>query len=931
MLWLHNDEELACEPLIDRSSRGSPTGGAETGVHMSHNGTLNISRDGAGECTRVLVLKNGGSDMAGGERQGVAQLSRPSSLSNGTNSQHGGNISDSGGMGNCDANNVMNGVLRSPEDDVDTSDLGADLQHIEEWLKTRSDSLSSFDFDPEIKSSEVDVNDFLNLKSGGQFQVVGQEGSEGSSSSGVMLNQFSFSEEGLGGSSGSRRNSFTKRLETLMQVDKGLFEELLLTDPNRRQGNRKIESLPSLPGEDRGLFEELLLPGAHEEWARQAQELLLAVATEKKDGAGLPGQEGTGESESPLHEAMECSVSVSSPKTTTATAESGGHGTSDDLDLMVRSIQPIKLMSPQEIENMASRPLGFDEAPIKSGIQRIGGPASVCIDEDFIFLPFGAQEGEEGAAMPPDLLASHSNEIDSKLSSILAMDASNDTLEILGAETDTLEGLSKVVPKLERSVSPGTFLVKLEPREKREALGKAASLTTGLSLAAAMPPPQAILTSTPPPQQQQQSQQLPLLHPLTTRTATTSLITTPFQALPVLSIGSGLMSKATSTPLLATSIVTDNCSATTTTTTLTSTTTITSTTFCSSSSTTSSPGIAPKRMIKIPGARREFKKLPVGVVQLRIGPPVTSSSATPTTTHTPTTTSAATTRPALIFRPLITSQSTLPQTSQAKTQQGSVPKEGSALSFTPVKMIPLQHKPGTANVTITVDRRANLTSVSIVSSNGEHTVFKINTCDLVRAVSSIREPHLDPLGLTPQQLLRSAHTAHRLIQEVHQHGVVRPTKGLAKEPVPGPQNFEINQAFQEVKAPISRSQQGQLAVLRQAASSTTTPTVQSGGTRIVASSSSNSAVRPTIIGTAPLLTTVPTSGPVIIPAPVTSAMNSTVLTTVKSEVSSNAPHRVSGESTPIMQQEPKPSCPDQAAMLDKALGECLAVVFLHRF
>ncbi|KAG0719463.1 Zinc finger X-linked protein ZXDB [Chionoecetes opilio] len=886
---------------------------------MSHNGTLNISRDEAGEGTRVLLLKHGGSDMAGAG-QGAVQASRASALSTGARTQHGGSISDSDGMANCDGVYVMNGILRSPEDDVDpSSDLGADLQHIEEWLKTRSDSLSSFDFDPEIKASEVDVNDFLNLKGGGQFQVTGQEGSEGGAS-GVMLNQFSFSEEGLGGS-GSRRSSFTKRLETLMQVDKGLFEELLLTDPNRRQGGRKAESLPSLPGEDRGLFEELLLPaGAHEEWARQAHELLLAVTSEKKDGSALSGQGETGEAESSLHEGMECSVPVSSPQTAAAVS-SNAHATSDDLDLMVRSIQPIKLMSPQEIENMASRPLGFDEAPVKSVSQRSGGPVLNSMEEDFIFLPFRRQEGEEGAAMPPDLLASPSNEIDSKLSSILAMDASNDTLEISGTETDMLEGLSKTIPRLERSVSPGTFLVKLEPQEKA-ARGKIAPtpFITGQSVPAAMPPPQVFLATTlpptlpppPPPSTHHQQQALQQSQQLSQQSVTTRrTVTTPFQAVPVLNIGSALMSKAAPTPLLATSIATAACTATTTTTTLTSTNTTTSTltTFSSMSSTTPSSTI-PKRLLKIPGGstRREFKKLPVGVVQLRIGPPVTSSPATPTPTTTTTATTTTSTRPAFIFRPLIASQPAPPQSLQAKTQRGLAPKEASTLSFAPVKMIPVQHKPGTANVTITVDRRANLTSVSIVSSNGEHTVFKINTCDLVRAVSSIREPHLDPLGLTPQQLLRSAHTAHRLIQEVHHHGSVRPAKGSTKESVNAPQNFEINQAFQEVKAPISRSQQGQLALLRQAATSTPTPTLQSGGTRMVASTTSTTSVRPTIMGTTPLLPAIPTSPPVMIPTSVATAINGTVLTAVKGAVSSLAPQKVSGESPPAMRPEPKPTC-----------------------
>ncbi|XP_050718570.1 uncharacterized protein LOC126999755 isoform X2 [Eriocheir sinensis] len=894
---------------------------------MSHNGTLNISRDEAGEGTRVLVLRNGGSDMAGGEGQGVVQPSKASALSNATSTQHGGSISDSEGLGNCDGENVMNGILRSPEDDVD-------LQHIEEWLKTRSDSLSSFDFDPEMKS-EVDVNEFLNLKSGGQYQAAGQEAGEGGGSSVVMLNQFSFSEEGIGGGGsggGSRRSSFTKRLETLMQVDKGLFEELLLTDPNRRQGSRRTDSLPSLSGEDRGLFEELLLPGAQEEWARHAHELLLAVNNEKKDGTGLSVQGATVEVESPLHEAMECSVPVSSPQVAPAAA-SGGHSTSDELDLIVRSIQPIKLMSPQEIENMASRPLGFDEAPAKNEPDEDGEPAAIPMEDDFIFMPFRRQEGEVSTAIPPDLLASPSNEIDSKLSSILAMDASNDTLEIPGPEVDTLEGLNKIAPRLERSVSPGTFLVKLEPQEKCEILGKPSlnsliPLTTSQAVAAVMPPPQAVMTTTPtPPPQTQPQQQKQQQQQSTTTVASTTALTIPFQALPMLNIGNALIAKPAAPPQIAISTVIATSSATTITTTLTPTTTTTATSTSFSSpipSSTSTSGSAPKRLLKIPGgsAKKEFKKLPVGMVQLRIGPPSTSGTTVLTTTPPPTTaattTTSSTTRPTLIFRPLIASQLAQPHNPQARAQRASAPKEGSALAFPQVKVIPVQNKPGNANVNITVDRRANLTSVSIVSSNGEHTVFKINTCDLVRAVSSIREPHLDPLGLTPQQLLRSAHTAHRLIQEVQQHGAVRGAKGGTKESGPGLQNFEINQVFQEVKAPISRGQQGQLALLRQAtATTTTTTTSQNVGPHKVVSGTPSSGVRPAVISSTPLRTTIPTSCPVIIPSSAATSINGTVPTTVKGVVTSLAQQKAPGETTPSVRPELKPPRLTQTPAPDK--------------
>ncbi|ROT65493.1 Zinc finger X-linked protein ZXDB [Penaeus vannamei] len=466
---------------------------------MSHNGTLNISRDDVGEVRRVFILKNGGSETAGCDGQGVAPLSRTPSISN-TTTQHGG--SDSGGInGNCDSDNVINGMLRAGEEDVDpTSDLGADLQHIEEWLKTRSDSLSSFDFDSEIKPSEIDISDLFNLKSSVQFHVGGQDyglvfskdgASDAGTSSSTLPSQFTFPDMGdsLSGS-GSRRNSFTKKLETLMQVDKGLFEELLLTDQNKKCGAKKIENMPSLPTEDRGLFEELLLPGAQEEWARHAQELLLAVTMEKKETGGSGSTIGEGES---LPEPMECSDPLSSSTQDASTSQES----TDELDLMVRNIQPIKLMSPQEIENMASRPLGFDETPVKAESQR-NREVTNQIEEDFNFHPFGTRGCDDSSTLPQDILASPNSEVDSKLSSILAMDASNDTLEIESSSaSDMLENLNKTPPKPERSISPGTFLVKLEPKENQVSQDKSSPNTFSLSqqTSTVMPPPLTTLST----------------------------------------------------------------------------------------------------------------------------------------------------------------------------------------------------------------------------------------------------------------------------------------------------------------------------------------------------------------------------------------------------------------------------------------------------
>lgn len=850
-----------------------PIGKSETGVHMSQNGTLNISRDDVGEVARVFILKSGGSDSEGTEGQGMAPLSQTPSITTIT-SQHGGSVSDSGGIGNCDSENVINGMLRSGEEDVDpASDLGADLQHIEEWLKTRSDSLSSFDFDSEMKQPEVDINDFFNLKSSVQFHVSGQdcglvtskdnvsEGS-GSSSTGTMLpNQFSFPDigENLGGT-GSRRNSFTKKLETLMQVDKGLFEELLLTDPSKKYSSRKTEHLTSLPAEDKGLFEELLLPGAQEDWARHAQELLLAVTMEKKESNAVV--QGRGENES-NREPVECRIPLSE-NTQTANRD---RETPDELDLMVRNIQPIKLMSPQEIENMASRPLGFDETPVKTEAQR-NGEVARQMEEEFNFNPFGARGSEDSNALPSDLLTSPNSEVDSKLYSILAMDASNDTLEIPNSDAgDMLETLSKAPPKLERSVSPGTFLVKLEPRENKEShektcVSKSVSVSSQVTTTA-MPPPQTTLTNV----TTHSNVSMSVLNGNTLNTATPKTVT-----------------------VTSCSIVTAiSCNS------------IVSVTPATTTTTTASISVAPKGLLKIPSGpvRAEFKKLPVGMVHLRLAaPPVTSLCAALTTTSTPVTTvSSQLPRPAFILRPLIASeqhlqQQQLVQPQSIATENLAASKENTPLTFTPLKMVAVQpsNKPGTANVTITVDRKANLTTVNIVSSNNEHTVFKINTCDLVRAVSSIREPHLDPLGLTPQQLLRSAHTAHRLIQEVHQQGAARHSKGTVKDASLGPQNFEINQALQEMKAPISRMQQGQLALLRQAAVAVTSPTTvpstisQSGKSRIVTCGMSTSVVS-TIIGTAPLLKTISTSNSIIVPAALPTTVTGTVLTSVRGAVS----------------------------------------------
>ena len=78
-------------------------------------------------------------------------------------------------------------------------------------------------------------------------------------------------------SGGSRRSSFSRRLETLLQ-DKGLFEEMLLTD------RKLVKKTPeNVLCDDRGLFEELLLPAVQEDWSRQTHEILQSIQSEKSD------------------------------------------------------------------------------------------------------------------------------------------------------------------------------------------------------------------------------------------------------------------------------------------------------------------------------------------------------------------------------------------------------------------------------------------------------------------------------------------------------------------------------------------------------------------------------------------------------------------------------------------------------------------------
>ncbi|KAF2350693.1 Zinc finger C2H2-type [Trinorchestia longiramus] len=124
----------------------------------------------------------------------------------------------------------------------------------------------------------------------------------------------------------------------------------------------------------------------------------------------------------------------------------------------------------------------------------------------------------------------------------------------------------------------------------------------------------------------------------------------------------------------------------------------------------------------------------------------------------------------------------------------------------------LASQKGLAKVVMSVDPKANLTSVLITSSNKELTVFKINSSDLVKAVSCIKQSHLDPLGLIPSQLIQRAQTASTFIKEIQLENGLLSADQLKAGKLSPSQNFEINQMLPELKPPLSKNKNSDSSV-----------------------------------------------------------------------------------------------------------------------
>ena len=789
-----------------------PIGRIETGVHMSHNGTLNISRQDVGEDRRVGIHKNDDrTSIQSDNMSNVSDISLTPTLIL-TNNQNGGSdnvnltigqngATDSALSQNNDVvnENIMSKLLFRGTDDystettsVDINNFGVDLQNVEEWLKTRSDSLSSLDFDSEIKPAENDIYDFLNIKSGLQFHSIGgvqEQAVLGNKDSSIELGNTSIQHvQGLGevpelnNSIPLKRINANKKLETLTQFDRGLFEELLLTPDLQKRNKVKMENSLMLSADERGLFEEELLPNV--------QELLAGVMNEKIKDVPITTINTT-------QDVNNCSVSLPIIDEDMNCVRE----TSDELDLILRNNPSLKLMTPQEIENMPSRSLGFDETPVKLDNCRKK-------QNEFAFSTFGnCQREVDDSHSSVEMLGSLNSEIDSKLSSLLAMDASNDTPDTHIREINLMDVVSKSLKKSDQT--PGTFLVKLENDEQPQTkvtskVSTAASAisshdiltaTTGSSMSyfsdiKALTNTNEITTLNPVLNAKKESQsdnssssnvinlipnksfqtiKIPSTNSGTSNVQKNSTLTVALPLNPVIQLNNSQnhqnflklkVNPVTSNSGLSTNITNSN-----------------------------------KKIIKVENSNVQGKlKVPTGMVQLRLAPyqvPVKAQTSPQT----------------VLLKPVNTT--IMPQNNIIQNTKAFTTIDASKnTKIVPIRQINPQEvsttlSPGTAKINIKVDRKANFTKVSIVSSNNEHTVFKINTCDLIRAVSSIREPHLDLLGLSPQQLLQSATTAQQLINHLLDQSASKKKEG--NKDTTGPQNFEINQVVPELKAPISRS------------------------------------------------------------------------------------------------------------------------------
>ncbi|KAB7495817.1 Zinc finger X-linked protein ZXDB [Armadillidium nasatum] len=188
--------------------------------------------------------------------------------------------------------------------------------------------------------------------------------------------------------------------------------------------------------------------------------------------------------------------------------------------------------------------------------------------------------------------------------------------------------------------------------------------------------------------------------------------------------------------------------------------------------------------------------LPVGAIQLKFSSPLSSKQQISADKKAVMFTAMS---PNLIIKPVSLQSSgslTLPA-----SQPSNINISNDNLLQSTENLGNISNGVGLAKITIAVDCKLNTTNISIISSNKEQTVFKINTSDLLRAVSSVKERLLEPLGLKLQQLIEPTNAACKLFS-THSN-FTTPIKKNDKNS----HGYEINYYVQEAKEPFSRSRE----------------------------------------------------------------------------------------------------------------------------
>lgn len=695
-----------------------------------------------------------------------------------------------------------------------SADMSADLHYVglEDWLKLKSDSMSSLDFDTDLKNSEMDIGDLFSLK-GLQFQIGTNEGSSGAPS---MIKEAYYSN--LPAISAASEGNFQLQPISILKsegmIDKGIFEEMLLADSLHKH-KKKSESNNCNQAE-KNSCDEILLPGF--------QELLCNPSLDKKEILHALQL-------STLHDQNVLSgLDFDAPQNLTS---------SDDLDQLMENSNLHSLKRELESYRM-SDDSNRDSRWVKNLL-------SNKIMEELNFDTLHNQEITSvdviGHSSSEFLSANNanSNEIDCKLSSILAMTASDDNVDVSNAScSDLLDTIDKNFLKSDLGITPELPIIKSKVNLK--ALNRNSSISNQpLNLNDYVHIPlnsssehfpvtsceNSLLNSAIPNNTDNEPtvDLEPGLYQIVSDT-NDSLLSLSYQLLyddknvpyltPYVLPSISSASEDCDLPINAKSTQFNNTN------TLTTPNPVLKIiqdqrqkyiASCLNSPTLNlnKPSVAPNISLvqpslilgssKIPdksvvvpdnllqALQESYKTLPKICIPSKINNAVAPSLGIKS-------------KIVKVFKKSqsVSSQN-LPKISIKKPsfERQIYSKEVHE------NVVGTRHE-GKAKVVMSVNTEANLTSVHVLSSNKEQTVFKINTSDLVRAVSSIKDFHLEPLGLLQSQLVQRAITASEYIKDIQQKSGLNSNSSKTNKSGKQSQyqNFEINQVLPEFKPPISR-------------------------------------------------------------------------------------------------------------------------------